>query len=201
MRFFILVILIFINYNFCFAQSGHSVFVEEFKKHLQLSDQEAAEIADAVYAFIHSVEGHFINCSLGKLTQDDKIELSQMFMPDAKIQVSTKGKSTINTYLLDKYLERLGKQARGWNIKLFFDKRTLKFSNITDNSDGTYSFSSTIYQIYKGCKKNERNDCYDDVTKKKFNWLISKDNDGNTILQIIGITVSETLTAEQYYKK
>jgi hypothetical protein len=187
-----------------FAQlTGHSKFVMDLKSNLQCPDSDAQEIATAVYSFIHAVETHFSNCAKGStqyFTSADSLELCDLFVQDATIYVSSLNKSRPTSYKLPTYISRLKRQGMNFTVSLYFDKKTLKFTTIDQNGNDSYSFSTTIYQIYQSRKKNGEL-VYGDATKKKFNWLLEKRADGTFALQIKSITVSETIQINKYFNR
>lgn len=158
--------------------------------HVRLAQEKISEIASSDTPY--SQKDSLIRSSLHRHYASDH----------STIQVTSINSEIPRYYNISTYLYNLAKLSREkYNtVKLIYYREYAKLSSMDRISDNSYSFNIETFQRFTGCKTNDGINCYNDVTKKIFHAILTKEGDSANKynIKINKISATDTYSYEDF---
>jgi len=195
---------------------SYEAIIQDVKKKLGVSDRIADAFLQYVNDFVSDIQGNFTKIASHKTPRDTKESLIERTLEGyfedpmkSEVQVSSLRRTKVNSYPVQVYLNKLSKLDLYYKtVRLYFDKSYFSMGPIESyryedhysrgSSTGGmgYEFKIEMWQMFEGCKRDNRNICYRDFTKKGFHIVFMPSRKG-WLMRVFAITADKPV--QSYY--
>jgi len=177
--------------------------VQRVKEEMGVSDERAEKFMYEVQNTVHELQEHLTNIASHKTPKDEKRKLvtatiREFFVNgfDSTVQTATIENPLFKRFAAKTYLDRLSKLSDYYDtVEMLFDKSYLSMGSIEkfmdDNRKTAYNFKVTMWQMFKGCNREETS-CYTDYTEKGVDFIF-KEEMGSWKLRVKVITAKKPI--------
>jgi len=197
------------------------VLVQDIMEKLDVSREVADAFLIYIRDFVYRMQNNFTDIASHETSGNRKRDLIEETLSEyfedpmgSEVQVSSLKRKRVKTHPAQVYLTRLSNLDNFYGtVKLYFDKTYLSMGKIkaynyddyhsrgykdsrgygSSNNMG-YEFSIQMWQMFEGCRRDNRNICYKDFTKKGFHFSFVLRRKG-WLMRVFSITADKTVSA------